>query len=253
MTSAIAIIQEARALCVAMDRWLLQLVRSVPPPKLVSLPQGPSYRYVEKRASQAMVLLLTKCLSGIRAAALLIEAGHVQESGMVLRTVDENSDTVDFLVFASAESEEPRILRRYLDSFFAEEIAHEQYAAKTKVKGRDIVSRRDIANYLSSHRLSGGDQFSGTNAAMAVHYMLSGFVHGSASHAFDLYDPRIGAFETTGTRSRMLMEDHAYDFVNYIYRTILAFAFASSARDLTDIGEEARQIAEQYAQLHGLL
>lgn len=172
---------------------------------------------------------------------------------MVLRAVDENSDTVGFLVFASEEPNEPPILRRYLNSFFAEELAPEQFAKKANVKGRDIVSRRDIANYLSNHRLSGGNPFAGTNAVMAVHYMLSGFVHGSASHALELYDPRVRAFETSGTRSRELVRDHAIDFTNYVYRTVLAFAFASSAAELTDIEAQAQQAATEYAVSHGLL
>lgn len=200
-----------------------------------------------------MVLLLAKCVSGVRAAALLLESGYVQESGMVLRGVDENSDAVGFLVFASAETDEPQILRRYLDTFFAEELAHVQFAAKAKVKGRDIVSRRDIANYLSNHRLSGGDPFSPTNAAMAVHYILSGYAHGSASHAFELYDPRLCAFETTGTRSKVLVEDHACDFANYVYRTILAFGFAGSSTGHSDIQDNAEHVARRYAATYGLL
>jgi hypothetical protein len=226
-----------------MDKTLQRIARLAPLPQETMTPQGMQQRYLEQLPIQAIVLLLERCVSGLRASLVLLERQFVQESAALLRMVDENAGTVAFLALASSEPNEPPVLRRFLTGYFAEEDQVGKYRQKLTVKGRDMVSRKDILNYIAGYLPAGEDPFTFKNRAMAVHFTNSGYVHGAASHVLEMYDPVLKEFETSGSRALRQIYAHAVSREGSLDRAVVAFGYAAWATGDNALTQEVREYA----------
>lgn len=189
------------------------------------------YRFAEKTAKQAMILRLARIVSGLRAANTLLELGYLQEQAAICRMVDEFQDDVVFLTLATLEHPTPALLQKYLNSVFEDERSIDDFRAGSRVKGRALVGRKDITNYISRHESAEVDHFQTSNAALAVSYTLSGFIHGASTHIMEMYDPVSNKFVTEPSPAHPLYADHAYGIWDHYYRGLLAFGYAARAFD----------------------
>lgn len=74
-----------------------RLERQVPPPVLVERSSGWTWRYIEEKPEQAILLKCARAISGVRAVWLLLSGGFVQEAGTLMRSIDEIVDDIVFL------------------------------------------------------------------------------------------------------------------------------------------------------------
>lgn len=225
-----------------MDVQLQALLHQVPRPRLVRLGGSFAPRFIERSPQQAIVQKLAKIVSGLRAASHLLLAGFLQEQGALCRIIFELEDDVTFLALASRKSPHPPILERYLDAFFEEENAISDLRAGKRVKGRNLVSRKDIVNFIAANSPGITDTSSASNTSLALGHTFSGYIHGASVHIMEMYDATGHRFVTEPAPRHPLVEDHAHDIWNYYYRGILAFQLAAWA-----IGDEnSMRMARDY-------
>ena len=124
------------------------LEEQVPKPQPVKRGRdGFVFRYMEQSIYQAIILKLARVVSGLRAALLLLEHGHVQEQAMFHRVHDELDEDILFLVFAITNDEITDLHIKYLEAFFQEEFEDADNPIASTLK-RPMILRKKIRAYL---------------------------------------------------------------------------------------------------------
>jgi hypothetical protein len=221
----------------------------VPRPKATVVDGHVAYRHVEKTVHQAIIQKLARMTSGLQASSLLLNAGFLQESAALARMVDEYEKDLTFLALASTEQPAPNILQNYLAAFFAEEQSHVSFRQGQRVKGRPLVSRKDIANHIASKTV--GDPFTSSNTSLALSNTFSGYVHAASPHIMEMYDPTKISFEVGPTPDHPLLAHYHHNQWNYYYRGILAFGFASYAFDEPRVREAVNKFKPEFEHRSG--
>lgn len=214
-----------------LDVQLSHLAQLIPKPVLRRTEKGIICEFDGQSPKAAILLKLARIISGLRSARILLDVNLLQEQAAICRIVNELIDDVTFLALASFEADTPDILSRYLMSFFAPEESLNQLKLGNRVKGRDIVGRKQIHNYISQHPSSIGDSFTTSNVGLALSFAFSGYIHGNALHILEMYDPKTGRFQTNASEHHPLHSDHQNDIWNYYFRAILAVGLAAKAFD----------------------
>jgi len=165
-------------------------------------PYGPPdrrwWRYPDEDYIQAIAVKAVRAVSGLYACLELLHAGHTIEIGVLLRTVDDFTDEVTFLLDAHQTGKPTRAQKNFVEQFFREEVGPPADLLKDR-PGPDRARRKDIraaqGRYLSKEN---PDRM--RRLAMAVDRTFDGYVHGAYPHSMELYDPnRSGGFRMQGT------------------------------------------------------
>lgn len=109
-----------------MENAFRRLEQQVPPPQ--ARPWNDSFvlRYLEQTIEQALIQKLARVISGLRAVDLLLLHGHVQEQGVLHRTLDELNEDVFFLAAAITNDSATRLAFRIARWYpFGYNMAHE--------------------------------------------------------------------------------------------------------------------------------
>jgi hypothetical protein len=193
---------------------------ALPSPQLVPFAHGHVYRYVEQLIEQALVQKLARVISGLRAAALLLDHGYTQEQGVIQRTLDELGEDITFLAAALTNDKRTEMHDQYLDAFYEEEFDPVTGKPLTRKK-RNLPRRDSIVAYIT--RVLGGPNVNPSlaiDSARHISKIYSGFVHGASPHIMDMYagdPPRFHLSGMAGTSRVELAQD---DLWNYFYRGV---------------------------------
>lgn len=237
-----------------MDRTFRDFESGMPSrPRMVKLPFGFAYRFVEKDIYQAMFLKLARVQSLVRAAAMLLANGYVQEQGILQRAIDETNEDIMFLVYAVTNDKITELHKKFLDAFWEEEIDETGTLMESK-QNRPMIPRKQIQAYLA--RIEGVkiDPKRQKDAAKTIYKAYSGFVHGASPHLMDMYGGNPPHFHTNGMLGTPRIEEHADDFWNYAYRSFIshiAVAKALGAEKHATILSQHLKRFEQNAEMRG--
>jgi len=80
-----------------LETAFLRLESRVPKPCKVQVGGNWFFRYKEKSIEQAIIQKLARMISGLHSGLCLLQAGFVQELGVIQRTLDEFEEDVIFL------------------------------------------------------------------------------------------------------------------------------------------------------------
>jgi hypothetical protein len=234
-----------------MEESLDHLLQKLGLPELILIDRRSVYRFRNHGALEAIFLKLVRVVSGLRASTILLEAGFLQERAAMCRMLDEFQEDVFFLVLAAKEDPQPNILSRYLKGFFHEEQALSAFRAGERVKGRDLVARKDIINYVACKAPGSTDAFRASNASLAISHALSDFVHGASHHIMEMFNPAMQRFTTNSHARGPLFEDNQYDLWNYYYRGIITFSLAAKAFGDASLSERTYNQVKEFERRSG--
>lgn len=209
------------------------LSRKVGEPQRQPMGSGYVYRYKEKSIYQAIVQKLARVVTGLQAITVLNRVGFLQEQAALQRTLDDFEEDIAFLCFGIIFNDMTDLHREYLAAFYEEEFDDPESAIRSTQK-RPMIPRKKIRAFVSKDRGSGYDQSSTIEVGRTISKLYSGFVHGASPQLMELYFGTPPRFQLSGGANSPLYIDHVEDLLNYYYRSILSFAFASKA-----FGEEA--------------
>lgn len=230
-----------------MEATVLELAHRVPQPQSVPFHgDGFVFRYVERTLHQALVQKLARCVSGLHAARLLLNAGFLQEQGALLRMLEEIQEDVTFLAHAAFSSHITPLHAAYLDAFFEEEFDAATSLASTQK--RAMIPRQKIRAYIARIEGSGLDFSRGVELRRTISKTYSGYVHAASPHIMDMYGGDPPRFHVRGMRDTPRQMEHREDLWNYFYRGILAFALTAKAFGDESLFQQIRQFADKFAE-----
>ena len=138
------------------------------------------FRYPEKSVNVALALKLVQLRGNIHAGTVLVENGHYLEWDVIQRSMQDSHEDVSFLVFC--EHNRTGVIRRYLESFFDEDLDKDgEFTDRRKVGG---VERREVRQVLAEEqrKLNLSKAEIGYEVeSRKFHRIRSGSVHGRAA------------------------------------------------------------------------
>lgn len=230
------------------DEMFAVLVSAVPQP--IPVPRGEGrfvFRFKDQTAAQAIIQKLARLVNGLRAARLLLDAGYLQESSVIQRTLDEFAEDIMFLGLAITSEYQGDTLKKYLEAFYADDFADSDdpmdsiKSRQTRVSRKVIRKAIDECSALHSEK-SGLPVKSATDPVRVVGKIFSGFVHGASPQIMDLYGGRPPHFHLQGMAGTPLMDVHEQSFWNQFYRCGQSFAIAALALGAPAIKERSDRV-----------
>lgn len=206
-----------------MDAVHKDFTSALPAPVWTPVADGWGYRFEDRGTRQAVVLKLAFIQSGLRAALVLLEVGHVLEQAIIQRVVDEAGEDVTFMTFAEVNGDAPELLKRYLDVFWAEEFGDGDDVLSSHQE-RAPVPRRKIRAYVGR---STDNSSRAVDVSKVLSNAYSGFVHAASPHIMEMYVGSPPHFCTRGMLGTHRVEEYERDLWNYMYRGLLAHMSAA--------------------------
>jgi hypothetical protein len=184
-------------------------------PKLVDMPFGKVYRFIEKDIYQVLIQKLARVQSAARAAYVLFQNGYFQEQAMLHRVIDETNEDIVFLVFAKTNDTITPLLERYLSAFWQEEFNGSGDPVKSEQK-REMIPRKKIRAYISNIEGMSTDPSREIELSRTLSKAYSGFIHGASPHIMDSYGGNPPHFHTQGMLGTPKVEEYRHDLWNYM-------------------------------------
>ena len=216
-----------------MDKAFRDFERNTPSdPWFVELSFGNAYRYQEQHIFQAIIQKLARVNSSLRATALLLNNGFVQEQAILQRAIDETNEDIIFLVSAITIDTVTDLHKRFLEAFWEEEVDESGSAIRSQQK-RAMIPRKKIHAYLANFEAFGIDSCTGKEMMRTVHRAYSGFVHGASPQIMEMYGGNPPHFHIKGMLRSPKLQSWTNDFWHHAYRS-----FCSHIAYAKALGEE---------------
>lgn len=145
------------------------------------------FKYLDPQSIHFQILKAVRIVSGLHACIVLHKVGHVQEMGIIFRTIHEALTEIDFVQEAHETGNPTADQQRIIDLFFAKELktTDELVATKPnifKIPRKKIRSSaaRLAAPYMRSEKL--------IRMLEIFDDVWSGYVHGEYPHIMELYE-----------------------------------------------------------------
>lgn len=204
------------------------------------------YRYAKKDSRLMQILKAVRVASGLRAVLHLLDVGHAQEAGVLLRSVNDALNDIWVLDEAHYSADGPKAYQqRMVDQFFGSD-DFDRFVARVagdKVGISRVGRKQKFAAIERQMRPYAGDGDPRTWSE-AIVLALDGYEHAGYTHIMEMYDPDVEAFRMRGELSHWVPV-----FVRHC--ALLASPalnwVASMLRDLE--GEHARSKADEIKEL----
>lgn len=189
----------------------------IAPPEPVPHKGSFVFRYANKDIHEALVQKFVRYISGLNAVAILLDAGYVQEVGVLFRTLDEIQEDIFFL--ASAETNGARTDRhtQYLKSFYAEAV-FSCPEGSLRIPKPDLPPRKKVRAHTVNVLGQGINGSQALDAGESVSAAYSGYVHAASENVMDMYGGNPPHFHVEGMRGTPLISTFERAAEHYVYR-----------------------------------
>lgn len=224
-----------------LDGWVNALAAPLMPPRVV--PEGEDrlrFEFREHIPHSVMIGKLVRAVSGLRAALLLAEVGHITECASVLRMVSDFCTEISAIGEAvNRGGDQPRAVRDFVNQYFTPKprtVAEYVAAERTRYVSREELMKADI-------RLAEGTTVNGEELR-SVHQFINmtydAYVHGAYETTMELCDPRRGIFAMRGHPA----EEKRQEFVEAVFlkmhEVVVAVEFTAAVTAHADVFRAAR-------------
>lgn len=243
--------QHLQAEAVAMMTDALRRVESlIDPPQRVSHKDSFVFRFANKGIHEALVQKLARYISGVNAVAVLLDAGYVQEVGVLFRTLDEIQEDIFFL--ASAETNGARTERhtQYLDAFYAEAVFSRPEGSSRIIKP-NLPPRKKVRAHTIKVFGQGANVSKALDAAESVSTAYSGYVHAASENIMDMYGGNPPHFRVEGMRGTPHITAFKRVAETYVYRGLMATVVVAKAFGDKPLVEAMYEFLTQYESASG--
>jgi hypothetical protein len=198
----------AREILDKLDHWTNQLLAPALPLRVI--PDGDDAVRLEFRQQipeSVMIGKLVRAVSGLRAALLLAESGHVTECAAVLRIVSDLCTEISVIGFALDQGYElPAAVKEFVTQYFkSRSRTPDEYASaeRTRYVTREALMRAHKA--LAQNQPVDSDLLDRTRRFLNMAY--DAYVHGAYETTMELWNQRTGVFEMRGHPSQAKREE----------------------------------------------
>jgi hypothetical protein len=234
----------------AMTRALQHVERSLTPPQRVPYRNSFVFRYANKGIHEALVQKLARSISGLNAIAVLLNAGYVQEAGVLFRTLDEIQEDIFFLATANISAEKTDRHDQYLQAFYAEAI-FSRSEGSLDISKPNLVPRKKIRAHTINMLGQGVNTSQALTAGESLGTAYSGYVHAASENIMDLYGGDPPHFYLTGMRGTSRIADCARDAGIHVYRGLMATIVVAKAFGDRPLVDELYKFLDAYESANG--
>lgn len=234
----------------AMTNALRKVESLIPPPERVPRKDSFVFRYANKGIHEALVQKLARYISGLNAIGVLLDAGYVQEVGVLLRTLDEIQEDIFFL--ASAETNGARTDRhtQYLDAFYAEAV-FSRPDGSLRISKPNLPPRKKVRAHTMNVLGQGVNVSQALDAGESVNTAYSGYVHAASENIMEMYGGNPPHFHVEGIRGTPRIVTFEEDTENYVYRGLMATAVVAKAFGNKPLVDAMYRFLEEYELANG--
>ncbi|MBU8920262.1 MAG: hypothetical protein KOO63_00220 [Bacteroidales bacterium] len=238
------------------DELFALLADIVPAPVAAPRDKGIVFRYVEQSIEQAIIQKLTRYISGLRAARVLLDRGFLQESTVLQRTLDEFGEDIMFLSLAVVANEQTAIHETYLKAFYADDFENTNDPMGSIRNRQKRVTRKEVRKAIDQSNATiatrvGGEFVSATEQVWAIGKLFSGFVHGGSPQIMEMYGGKPPHFHLEGMPDIPLVAVHEESFWNQYYRCGQSFAIAAQALGSPEVFSRAQDLLKELERAAG--
>lgn len=212
----------------AMTRTFRQLELAITSPQKVVHRDSFVYRYANKGIHEALLQKLARSLSGLNAVAALLDAGYVQEVGVLFRTLDEIQEDIFFLASAKTNGARTERHTQYLEAFYSEAV-FSRPEGSLDIPKPNLVPRKKIRAHTMSVLGQGVNVSQALAAGEGVSTAYSGYVHAASENIMDMYGGNPPCFHVQGMLGTSRIAACAQDAENYVYRGLMATIVVAKA------------------------
>jgi hypothetical protein len=195
------------------------------------------FRYSDQSIEAAIIQKLARIVSGLNASLSLLSGGFVQESGALFRTLDEFNEDIIFLCQAMQSGQVSELHKKYLDSFYQEELDQPDNAIESTQK-RPTTPRKKIQAAISNMPESELNPSDHKEVLRTISQAYSGYVHGASCHIMEMYGGNPPHYHISGMLGTPRIVESIKDAWNYFYRGLLSVMSAAMAFKEDDLLKE---------------
>jgi hypothetical protein len=187
-------------------------------------------------------------VSGINACCHLLEHGYVQETGVILRTIDEFLSKITCIHEFHENKKISPVHKKIVDEYFKIDIRSRGDLGK--IKGFWLSMRKVIssASRFICSGTKGADVAKFADMAETIHDGLSGYTHGFYSHVMEIYDGYEKKFQMKGdVDSRRVDEMLGRGaLAAYVHRSANIFALIAKELEMPELFSELIKIRKEF-------
>ena len=234
----------------AMTWAFRQMERALTPPQRVSHSKSFVFRYERKGIHEALLQKLARSISGLNTIAVLLNAGYVQEIGVLFRTLDEIHEDIFFLATAETNAAKTERHDQYLQAFYSEAI-FSRPKESLDIPKPNTAPRKKIRAHTMNTLGQGVNTSRALAAGESIGTAYSGYVHAASENIMDMYGGDPPHFHLTGMRGTPRVSAFAKDAENYIYRGLMATIAAAKAFGDGPLSDELCKFLAAYESANG--
>jgi hypothetical protein len=234
----------------AMSRAFRHLETALPPPQRIAHRSSFVFRYANKGIHEALIQKLARYISGLNAVAVLLNAGYIQEAGVLFRTLDEIQEDIFFL--ATAETNGARTGRhaKYIEAFYAEAV-FSRPKGSLNIPKPNLVPRKEIRAHTMNVLGQGINVSQALAVGESVGTVYSGYVHAASENIMDMYGGNPSHFHLQGMRGTSRVTECAQDAGIYVYKGLMATIVVAKAFGDSSLVEELYKFLTEYESVNG--
>lgn len=213
---------------IVMTNTLRRVESSIVPPERVPYQGSFVFRYANKGIHEALVQKLARYISGLNAVVVLLNAGYVQEVGVLFRTLDEIQEDIFFLVSAETNGARTERHTQYLEAFYADAVFSRPEGAP-RISKPNLLPRKKVRSHTMNAIGQGVNVSQALDAGESVSTVYSGYVHAASENIMDMYGGNPPHFHVEGMRGTPRIDTFERDAENYVYRGIMAAVAVAKA------------------------
>lgn len=219
----------------------------VPKPVFIDVSGQKQYRYELHTVFHVAFLKGVRVVSGLNACLFLLEGGFVQETMVIVRTLDDFIHEINFILENAESGTFDKHQKNFIKDFFQEEFENQNNPLLNKMR-RETVPKKKI--WASAARQMGSyvNPSDLQKMLQVTNDGLSGYVHGAYPHIMEMYGGNPTKFHMAGMHAAPRIHMCIDQIEVYTHRTIITFeGFAKSlgSKELLEYLHETREYFEQ--------
>lgn len=234
----------------AMTKAFRRLESAIPQPEQVPHRDSFVFRYANKGIHEALLQKLARSISGLNAVAILLNAGYVQEVGVLFRTLDEIQEDIFFLATAETNAARTERHTQYLEAFYAEAV-FSRPEGSLEVPKPNLVPRKKIRAHTMNTIGQGVNVSQVLTTSESIGTAYSGYVHAASENIMDMYGGDPPHFHLQGMRGTPRVATYSRDAENYVYRGLMAAIVVAKAFGDASLVEAMYKFLGQYESANG--
>lgn len=195
-------------------------------------------RYADPDSRHFQVLKAVRVVSGLRASMILLETGHTQEIGVLLRTIQEFLEDITYVQEAHETGQPTAGQKDIINHFFESDLK----TTKEMLEGQPKLKRVGHKEKVSSQSrffspVANSDHV--RHMLNAIYNGLSGYVHGDYPQIMELYEANLSGgsekFRMRGMLGTAKIKPFQRQIACYIHRSLNIFSVIAKVLGLNEL------------------